>query len=379
MAERKIVGIGMLGAGWMGRAHNNGYKTAKYMYWPKCNWDPQLITIGDISEEMGWRAAERFGYEYGVEGYEDIIKNPRVDIFDNVTPDSFHAQPSIDAALAGKHVICEKPLAVGGQEAKRMYDAVTKSGVKNMCCFSYRFLPAVRLAYELLQSGTLGKIYHFSGKYYQDHGSAVETPAEDIWYIGWSGIAQGITSHLIDMSRFLIAEIKTVNGMSKTYNKVRNSKNGPIDVTSDEGFFSMIEFENEVSGVIQSLGVANGRRSEFSFEIYGSCGSMTWNVEEPNFLNVYLSDTVNSKVIGFTKVCATEPNHPFMDVWWPKGHTLGWEHGHINMLAHFIDCVANDKPVAPFAATFEDGYRVAVIIDAINASSAQGRKLEVNF
>ncbi len=379
MGERKFLGIGMLGAGWMGRAHTNAYHTARYMFWAKSNWEPRLITIGGIDEKEGKEAAARFGYESGVAGYKQIIENPAIDIFDNVTPDPMHAQPSIDAALHGKHVVCEKPLAVRVEDAKRMLDAVNEAGVKNLCCFCYRFLPAVRLAYELIQSGTLGKIYHFSGKYYQDAGSATETPAEDIWYINWSGIAQGITSHLIDMSRFLIGEVSTVNGLAVVYNKMRESKKGPVNVTADEGFFGMLEFTNGVSGVLQSLGVANGKRSELSFEIYGSKGSILWDVQEPNFLHVYLAETVNPKVVGFTRVCVTEPNHPFMDVWWPKGHTLGWEHAHINMLAHFMDCVANDKPVAPLGATFEDGYKVAVIIETLNESAIQGQKLELKY
>ncbi|MFY9446240.1 MAG: Gfo/Idh/MocA family oxidoreductase [Dethiobacteria bacterium] len=379
MAERKKIGIGMLGAGWMGRAHTNAYITARYMFWPTSNWEPELVVIGSSTEEKGKLAAQRFGYQQGVGGYEAIINNPRVDVFDNVTPDRIHVEPSIAAAKAGKHVICEKPLAVGARDAKRMLDAVNEAKVKHLCCFNYRFFPAVQLAYDLIQDGVLGKIYHFSGNYYQDHGSDENTPAEDIWYIGWSGVAQGITSHLIDMSRFLIGEVESVHGMVRTYNKVRNSKNGPIDVTADEGFFSMVEFANGVTGVYQSLGVANGRRSRFSFEIYGSKGSLAWNVEEPNFLDIYLSESADPRVLGFTRVCATEPNHPFMNVWWPPGHTLGWEHGHINMIAHFLDCVANDKPVAPRAATFEDGYKVAVIIDTINESSKQGKKLAVQY
>lgn len=377
--ERKVLGIGMLGAGWMGKTHTNAYLTSRYMFWPKSNWEPRLVTIGGIDENEGKESAIRYGYENGVAGYQQIIKDPKVDIFDNVTPDPLHVQPSIDAALSGKHVVCEKPLAVSSKDAKRMVEAVNKAGVKNLCCFCYRFLPAVQLAYELIQSGALGKIYHFSGKYYQDHGSVPQTPAEDIWYINWSGIAQGITSHLIDMARFLIGEMCTVNGMTVTYNKTRDSKIGPVDVTADEGFFGMIEFENGVTGVLQSLGVANGKRSELSFEIYGSKGSVLWDVQEPNYLHVYLSDTVNPKVTGFTRVGVTEPNHPFMDIWWPKGHTLGWEHAHINMLAYFMDCVANDKPVAPLAATFEDGYKVSVIIEALNESAKCGKKLTLIY
>ena len=379
MAERKEIGIGMLGYGWMGKTHVNAFKTISYMHWDVSNYLPKLEMVGGRTEETGAKAAESLGFVRSCSGWDQIINDPGITVFDNVTPDHLHFQPTMDALEKGKHVICEKPLAVNREDAKEMLDAAERAGVKHLCCFNYRFFPAVRLAYELIHSGELGKIYHFSGNYYQDHGSSEDTHAEDIWYIKGSGVAQGITSHLIDMSRFLIGEIETVSGISKTYNRNRESRNGIIDVTADEGFFALMDFANDATGVIQSLGVANGKRSQFSFEIYGSKGSVMWDVQEPNYLYVYLSDTVNPKVTGFTKICVTEPNHPFMDIWWPKGHVLGWEHGHINMLAHFLDRVANDKPVSPLGATFEDGYKVAVIIDTINESSREGRKLDIRY
>ena len=379
MEKRKKVGIGMLGAGWMGRAHTNGYKTAQYMYWPLSNWTIDLVGIGGIDEKEGKEAAERFGYTHGYAGYEELIVNPYVDIFDNVAPDHMHVAPTIAAAQSGLNVVCEKPIATNRYDAKAMFDAVKKAGVKHICGFSYRFMPAVRLAYELIQSNSIGKIYHFAGTYYQDQGSSEDTPVENIWYILGSGVDQGIATHLLDMSRFLIGEIKAVSGMNKTYNTKRNSKNGTVGVNAIEGFFSLFEFENGCTGMIQTLGVANGKQSEFSYEIFGSKGSLRWDMADPNILYVYLSDTVNPKVLGWTKVNVTESNHPFMNVWWPKGHVLGWEHGHINMLAHFVDCVANNKPVAPLGGTFEDGYKVAVIIDTINESAAAGRKLPLVF
>ena len=376
--ERKTIGIGMLGAGWMGRAHNNAYKTAQYMFWPQSNWTPRLVTIGGVNEAEGREAAARYGYEQGVAGYESIVANPDIQVFDNVAPDPMHVEPSIAAAKAGKHVVCEKPLAVDPADAKRMLEAVQTAGVHHICGFSYRFLPAVRLAYELIREGALGKLYHFSGSYFQDTGADEDMSAEDLWYIV-SGVAQGIASHLIDMSRFLMGEIDTVTGMARTYNKTRSSKNGPVQITADESFSGLFEFSSGATGVIQSCGVANGRRSAFTFEIFGSKGSVAWDVQEPNYLHVFLSESADVRVVGFTKVCVTEPNHPFMDVWWPKGHTLGWEHGHINLIAHFLDCVANDKPVGPLGGTFEDGYKVAVIIDTMRKSAQQGCKLALHF
>ncbi|NLG02979.1 MAG: Gfo/Idh/MocA family oxidoreductase, partial [Clostridia bacterium] len=197
--ERKILKIGMLGCGWMGRAHTNGYVTSRSMNWYNCNFAPELTVIGAENEIMAYEAAQRFGYKRCAGGWEEIVVDNEVDIIDNVTPDKLHVVPSLEAIKNRKHIICEKPLAVRADDARLMMESAEAAGVKHMCCFSYRFFPAVRLAYELVQSGALGKLYHFTGKYYQDQGSIEETKAEDIWYINWSGIGQGIASHLIDM------------------------------------------------------------------------------------------------------------------------------------------------------------------------------------
>lgn len=373
--EKKQIGIGLIGCGWMGKAHANAYKTMRYMDWVNAGYEPVLQTVGGKDEAEGADAAARFGFAHACGGWEKVVTDPGVQVVDNVTPDPLHVEPSIAAAKNGKHIVCEKPLAVTAADAKRMLDAVNEAGVKHLCGFCYRFFPAVLLAKQLISEGKIGKLYHFAGKYYQDQGSREETPAEDIWYINWSGVGQGIASHLIDMSRFLVGEVKAVQGMLSTYNKVRGSKNGPIPVSADEGFFALAEFENGASGVYESLGVANGKRNQFSWELYGSKGSMYWDVADPNYLYVYFDGGLEKRARGFTKVSVTEPLHPTMRMWWPQGHLLGWEHGHINMLHHFLDCVANDQPVSPLGGTFADGYRVAVILEAAAESAKAGRRV----
>lgn len=376
--EKKQIGIGQIGCGWMGRAHANAYRTMRYMGWYAHNFEPVLRIIGGKDQAEGEDAARRFGFERSCGSWEQVVSDSQVDVVDNVTPDPIHVEPSIAAAGNGKHIICEKPLAVASADAKRMLDAVQQAGVKHLCGFCYRFFPAVRLAYELIQEGRLGKIYHFSGKYFQDQGSREETPAEDIWYIGLSGVGQGITSHMIDMSRFLVGELASVQGMQSTYNKVRPSKRGgTADVSADEGFFAMVEFQNGASGLYESLGVANGKRNQFSWEIYGSKGSMMWDVADPNNLYLFQDGTPDPRTRGFTKINVTEQVHPLTEMWWPQGHVLGWEHGHINMLAYFLDCVANDKPVSPLAGTFEDGYIAAKTIEALEESHKLGRRIQL--
>lgn len=353
----------------MGRVHSLCYSTANKMFSGKENWQTVPVGVGGTSTEKSGKFAERFGYQYGCEGYKELIEDPSITIFDNVAADKAHIEPCIAAAKAGKHIVCEKPLAIRKEDAFRMKEAVKAAGVKNICCFSYRFMPAIRLAHQLIQKGFLGQVYHFAGTYYQDQGSFLETPIEDIWYIMGSGVDQGICSHLLDMARFLLGDITQVCGMSKTYVKSRNSKAGTVDVNAVEGFHTMLEFQCGASGMMQTLGVANGKQSEFSFEIFGSEGSIKWDMAEPNNLYVYEGNKTGDVITGWRKICVTESNHPFMDIWWPKGHLLGWEHGHTNLLAHFVNCVANDLPVEPYGATFEDAYVVCCILESIHKSS----------
>ncbi len=374
--ERKTIHIGMLGAGWMGKTHTHAYHSMNYMKYPS-SWRAELTAIASSSPEKSAAAAERFGYARPAADWRALVADPEIDVFDNVAPDGMHVEPTIAAMRAGKHVVCEKPIGVTQEEVRRMADTARETGVHNLCCFSYRFVPAVRLAYELIQAGALGHIYHFAGTYYQDQGSFPETPVEKVWYVLGSGIDQGIGTHLIDMSRFLVGEIATVCGMAKTYVTRRDSKAGPVDVNATEGFFTMLEFEGGATGMMQCLGVANGKQSEFSIEIFGSKGSFRWDMADLNNLYVHLSETTNPKVTGWTKVCATEPNHPFVDVWWPRGHLIGWDCGAANMLAHFLDCVASGESVAPLGGTFEDALRTMEVIDAAHRSWREGRRLAV--
>ena len=378
--ERKNFGVGILGTGWMGSVHSKGFMAARCMFWQKSRWDVKLVGVCGSSPQKGQAFAERFMVENYHSSLDELLADKSVMVFDNVTPDHLHVEPTLAAIRAGKHVICEKPIALKSTDAKKMWEEAQRAGVKHLCCFSYRFLPAVRLAHDLIKDGALGRLYHFAGTYYQDQGSFEETPAEKVWYVSGSGVDQGIGTHLIDMSRFLMGDdITAVSGMRHTYVTKRNSAKGVVDVDATEGFFTMLEYGKGGTGVMQCLGVANGKQSEFSVEIFGSGGSLRWNMADPNILWLYQSDTLTAKARGWIKINCTEPDHPFMDIWWPKGHVLGWEDGHVNMLAHFLDCLAEDGNVAPFGATFKEGYEVASIIEAINQSAVEGRKLKVSY
>ena len=222
--EVRRVGIGMLGYGFMGKVHSNAFLKIPYSFSSPAGY-PELVAICGRDEARVADMAARLHYRGYYTDWKQMIKDPAIEIIDNVTPDDRHRAPSIAAAEAGKHIICEKPLAMTVRDASAMVEAVLKAGVKHMCCFNYRFFPAVRLAKELIETGALGKIYHFRGRYLQEPGHDPAAPLEDAWYASGtkSGILLGIGSHIIDMSRFLLGDIAALSGLVRTYNATRTS------------------------------------------------------------------------------------------------------------------------------------------------------------
>jgi predicted dehydrogenase len=275
-------------------------------------------------------------------------------------------------------------MAIRVEDARRMRDAAAAATGKSMCTFNYRFMPAVRFAKDLIAAGRLGTIYHIRIHYLQMSGHDPSLPPEKVWYSTWpfSGGLQGIGSHAIDQCRFLVGEIASVSALVRTFNKDRaiTSAGCPPEVTSDEGTAALLDFENGAIGVLESSLVATGRKNYLSWEINGSHGSLRWDLEHPNSLFACLDrGEPDDSLLGFTEISVTESCHPYVGAWWPQGHNIGWEHGQIIEKFHFLDAVANGKPLNPCNATFEDGYRAAVIIDAMRQSSRTGQRTPIRF
>ena len=381
--EAQEICVGMLGYAFMGKAHTNAYKKIPYMMYPPPAI-PKLIGICGLFEDEAEEAARRYGYEKHYTDWRKMLEDDRIQLFDNGAPNDVHAEPCITAAQAGKHIVCEKPLARTAEEANTMLEAVRKANVKHMVAFNYRFLPAVRQAKNLIDSGALGQIYHFRAMYLQEWIMPhYNTPK--IWRLdkktAGSGALGDLGAHIIDLGRFLIGELKSVSAMTRTFIEDRpltdGSGTGKVDV--DDAFVATVEFENGAIGTLEATRFAGGRKNHQILEVNGEKGSFYFDLERMNELQVFWVGEEPKETQGFHNVLVTEAYHPWWENWWPHGHIIGWEHLFVHELTHMLDCIVNDKDIAPFGATFQDGYRAAVICDAILESAEKRKHVDIQY
>ncbi len=362
------IGIGMLGYAFMGKAHANAFRKVSYMAWPP-PLRPRLVTIAGRNVEAVSEAARRYGYERWTTDWRDIVTDPSIGLFDNGGPNSLHAEPTIAAAEAGKHVLCEKPLGRDADESYEIWQRVAATGVKHLCAFNYRFVPAVRLARELIDAGELGEIRHFRGRYLQDWG---DDPTLDTWRFHASDAGSGalgdLGTHVIDLARYLVGEISTVSGLVHTFIPGREV---------DDAIEAAVEFERGAVGTIEATRFALGRRNAFQWEINGSKASLAFDMERLNELQVFRND--GDRARGFRTVLVSEADHPFWSWWFPPGHIIGWGETFVHEIYHLLDAIATGAEVAPYGATFEDGYRAAEVCDALVRSSASGGREAVTY
>jgi predicted dehydrogenase len=326
------------------------------------------VAIAGRTEGAVREAATRYGFAEYTTDWRDLVVDGRVEVFDNVRPDAMHVEPTLAAIEAGKHVVCEKPLASSAGHARLLYDAAEAAGVKHLTCFNYRFFPAVRLAWELVHDGELGEVHQARFRYSQEWRADpdAELPSP-------TGVLDIIGSHAIDQARFLVGEIVSVSAAIGSIAGERSFRGGPAEL--DDTVAILARLDNGVTATIDASLVSPGRRNHLAWELNGSKASLAWDLEEPNVLRVHRRD--GGRLRGFAEVIACEPEHPLAAAWWPTGHVLGWEHGHINMLAHFVDAVATDGDVAPYGATFYDGMRAAQVAEAVEEAAATGERVEV--
>jgi len=380
--EIPTLGVGMLGYAFMGKAHTNAYKTLDYIYTPPPA-RARLVTIAGRSKEKVQAAARRYGYEKAVTDWRDLVSDPQIQVFDNGAPNNLHAEPCIAAAQAGKHIICEKPLARDAAEARRMLEAVQAAGVTHMCGFNYRFVPALKLAHDIIAAGRLGRIYHFRAQYLQEW--IMDPGFGMVWRLDASEAGSGalgdLGTHIIDLARFLVGEPASVNGVTATFIKERQGEGGGArSVGVDDAFVAAVQFQNGAIGTLEASRFAKGRKNHQVIEINGEKGSLVFDLERLNELQVYLPEEETARdAQGFRDVLVTEPHHPYVGAWWPQGHIIGWEHSFVHEVKHFFECVTTGRPIGPEGADFEDGYRASVVADAIVQSANNGRRVDISY
>jgi predicted dehydrogenase len=375
------IGVGVLGYAFMGKAHTNAMKKLPYMMYPPVAI-PKLVAIAGRNADAVQEAARRYGYGKAYTNWQQMIDDPEVQVFDNCGPNNVHLEPNVAAAKAGKHIISEKPLGRNAAECKEMWDAVVKAGVKHQVAFNYRFVPAVRLVKDLIDQGKLGKIYHFRAAYLQEWIADPDFPM--VWRLDASQAGSGtlgdLGSHIIDLGRFLVGEPKSLMARTETFIPERKGAGGKIEkVNVDDAFQAIIEYNNGAVGTLEASRFCPGRKNYNTFEINAEHGSIRFNLEELNELEVFWKDDPEKSTMGFTKVLVSESYHPFWSNWWPQGHMIGWEHSFVHEFNHFFDAIVNNKPVTPYAPDFEDGYKNAVICDAILASARDRKQVDIKY
>jgi predicted dehydrogenase len=367
----------------MGRAHSMCFNRMAEVFYPM-RAEPKLITLAGRNAENVAASALRHGYSGWTTDWREMISDDRIDIFNNTMPTYMHAQPCIAALQAGKHVIVEKPFALTLEEARSMYKAAQQAqrkGLKNLVAFNYRFVPALRLARKLIRDGSIGEIYQYRSAYIGDRHTDPASPYTwrmDVTKAG-GGALTDINSHAIDMMRFLTGqEVESVMAWMKTMIPERADAEGTIHpVTIDEVCLIMAKWGDGKVASLEASRVATGYKNSLRIEIHGSEGGLMFDLARGNEL-LYFNRRDPLAVQGFRTINVTEPaTHDFCKYWWPRGHNLGWEHNHLHMLHHFMECVAKDEPVEPWAASFADGLRCQEVIEAAKHSHSTGRWIDI--
>jgi predicted dehydrogenase len=339
---------------------------------------PRLVALAGRSEEKAAAAARRYGFAAHFTDWRDLLADPAIGLVDICGPNSVHTEASIAAAESGRHVLCEKPPGRDAGESFDAWQAAERARVKHMCAFNYRFVPAVRLAREIIDAGELGEIRHFRGRYLQE--SLADPAAPMRWRlsreIAGSGALGDLGAHVIDLARYLVGEVTAVAGTTRTF--VPERPGGKVDV--DDAFAATVEFEGGALGTIEASRFCIGRKNGFAWEVNGSKGSIAFDLQRLNELQVAFRNADRDRAgDGFRTVLVSEAEHPFAQYWWPPGHIIGWEHTFIHEIHHLLTAIAEDGPVAPHGATFEDGYRAAEVCDAVLRSAATGSRQQVAY
>ena len=387
LTQMKRINVGLIGTGFMGKEHSIAYRKVPMIFNPPPAM-PHLEVVGDVVEELAREAARHFGFERWVASWEAVVEDERVDLVDITTPNHLHREIAVAAARAGKHVYCEKPLALSAAEAEAMVKAAETAGVKTMVGFNFIKNPAILLAKEIIEAGELGEIFHFHGCFHQD---ALADPRQPFSWrfereMAGAGALGDLGAHVIECARFLVGDFERVCGLTKTFIEERPIASGAYGyasraasdalkrkVENEDCAHFLIEFANGATGSIETSRIAVGRKTYLACEVNGSKGALQFVHERMNELKVYTSRDPK-RLQGF-KTILIGPDHPYYKSFWPvAGVGLGYEDTKIIELYELLDGIAHDKPIYP---DFREGWKVCQISDAVLQSAEEDRWIKV--
>jgi predicted dehydrogenase len=382
----KTQNVAIIGTGFMGKAHSNAWRQAPKFF--QLGIKPVMKVACDTEVDCTTTFANLWGWENIETDWRKVVERKDVDIVDICTPTWLHQEIAIAAAQNGKHIFCEKPITLSYAGAKEMYAAAEKANVVHYLNHNYRRAPAVAFARQLIDEGKIGTIYHWRGTYLQDWITDPKFPLT--WHLqkkfAGAGPHYDLNSHSVDLGRYLVGDILAVTAMMKTFITERplpgigagtfKAGTGATDmakVTVDDAAFMLAEFENGALGSFEASRFANGRKNYNYFEIYGSKGSLIFNLERMNELQYLdLSDPADEQ--GFRTILVTNSTHPYVAAWWPPGHIIGYEHAFSHAIVDFLTAIEKGTKIAP---NFYDGMKVMQVLEAAIKSAETGKKVSV--
>jgi predicted dehydrogenase len=370
--------VGLIGYRFMGRAHSNAWRQAPRFFNLKAN--VELHTICGRNPAGVQAARGQLGWQHAATDWREVVESPLIDIVDIGAPNDLHAEIAIAAARNGKHILCEKPLALTVKQAEAMLAAAQKARVVHMVCHNYRRIPALALARKMIGEGALGKLFHFHARYAQDWLVDPESPIN--WRLqketSGSGANGDINAHIIDLGRYLVGEFQAVCGLLHTFVAERplaealsRGMRKMAKVTVDDAALLIGRMDNGVLANLEATRFAAGRKNHIAIEINGSKGSLYFDFEDMNRLKYFNGDDPKDRQ-GFRDILVTERGgiHPYVGHWWPPGHLIGYEHTFIHTIADFVNACVEGRPVQP---TFEDGVKNQRVLAAVEESQQKGR------
>ncbi len=375
------VNVALIGYKFMGKAHSNAYRQVSHFFPGKLT--PRMKVICGRDRAGAEAAAKQFGWDEVETDWRKVIERKDIDVVDISTPGNLHHEMGIAAAEAGKHIICEKPLANTLAQAKDMLRAVERAGVKHMIMHNYRKIPAVAFARKLIEDGKIGDMYHYHGAYLQDWIMDPNFPL--VWRLekkfAGSGALGDIGAHAVDLAHYLNSDIQSISSLVTTFIKERplvgagagswgaKGSKGKGRVTVDDDANFLARFKNGSVGVFESSRFCGGRRNYNTFQVYGSKGSLAFNLERMNELEFY-DRTEGAADQGFKTILVTEGAHPYVGAWWPPGHIIGYEHTFVHAVHDFLTCLEKDTMPSP---NFRDGVKNQAVLDAVERSAKSER------